>query len=168
MRRQMQYGEDRTLFLPNLSSMEGFGSKRTLSLKGTRYCAAAIISVDGFDFDSCGDEQHFICNEAATLPRDPLFNRDRGMTKIIAESLGGLLFPFLNFSTVNDSVCDVLRAPPVSKQDPNVRFIAAGQTTARGRPDRACGNSVLPTRHLVESPDQIPGPSDDSKGRPHP
>jgi hypothetical protein len=45
---------------------------------------------------------------------------------------------------------------------------AAGQTTARGRPDRACGNSVLPTRHLVESPDQIPGPSDDSRGRPHP
>jgi hypothetical protein len=45
---------------------------------------------------------------------------------------------------------------------------AAGQTTARGRPDRACGNSVLPTRHLVESPDQIPGPSADSRRRPHP
>jgi|HubBroStandDraft_2_1064218.scaffolds.fasta_scaffold01141_14 hypothetical protein len=45
---------------------------------------------------------------------------------------------------------------------------AAVKTRARGRLDRACGNSVLPTRHLVESPDQIPGPSDDSRGRPHP
>jgi hypothetical protein len=45
---------------------------------------------------------------------------------------------------------------------------AAGQTTVRARPDRACGNSVLPTRHLVASPDQVPGPSDDSRLRPHP
>ena len=44
----------------------------------------------------------------------------------------------------------------------------AGRTTVRGRPDRARGNSVLPTRHLVESPDQILGLSDDSRGRPHP
>ena len=45
---------------------------------------------------------------------------------------------------------------------------AAGQTIARGRPGRAYGNTVLPTGQLVESPDQISGPSDDSKGRPHP
>ena len=42
------------------------------------------------------------------------------------------------------------------------------QTTARGRPDRACGNTVLPRRHLAGFPDQSPGPSDDSRERPHP
>src|SRR6202521_1001135 len=42
----------------------------------------------------------------------------------------------------------------------------AGQTTARGRPDRAYGNSVLPNRrHLAEFLDQIPGPSEDSRER---
>src|SRR5258708_35095246 len=35
------------------------------------------------------------------------------------------------------------------------RALKDEQTRARGRPDRAYGNSVLPRRHLVESPDQI-------------
>jgi len=39
---------------------------------------------------------------------------------------------------------------------------------ARGRPDRAYGNSVLPRRRLAEFLDQIPGPLDDSRERPHP
>src|SRR6266581_2510661 len=43
-----------------------------------------------------------------------------------------------------------------------------GQTTARGCPDRAYGNTVLPSRHLAGLPDEIPAPSDDSRGRPHP
>src|SRR5713226_4818194 len=45
---------------------------------------------------------------------------------------------------------------------------AVGRTTAHGRPDRAYGNSVLPRRHLAEFLDQIPGPLDDSRERPHP
>ena len=45
---------------------------------------------------------------------------------------------------------------------------AAGRTTARGGPDRAYENSVLPRQHLAEFLDQIPGPSDDSRERPHP
>ena len=49
-------------------------------------------------------------HQAATLPRDPLFNGERSVTKIIAESLGGLLFPFVNFSAVNDYVMVVCNA----------------------------------------------------------
>ena len=49
-------------------------------------------------------------HQAATLPRDPLFNGERSVTKIIAESLGGLLFPFVNFSAVDDYVMVVCNA----------------------------------------------------------
>ena len=34
------------------------------------------------------------------------------------------------------------------------------QTTTRGRPDRTCGNTVLPKRRLADSPDEIPFPAD--------
>jgi|SRR5258708_883467 len=42
------------------------------------------------------------------------------------------------------------------------------QTTARGRPDRAYGNTVLPRRRLAGFPDQILFLSDDSRERRHP
>jgi CheY-like chemotaxis protein len=40
-----------------------------------------------------------------------------------------------------------------------VAIRAGAQTTTRGRPDRTCGNSVLPRRRLAESPDEIPFPA---------
>ncbi len=42
------------------------------------------------------------------------------------------------------------------------------QTTARGRPDRAYGNTVLPRRHLAGFRDEILFLSDDSRERRHP
>ena len=59
-------------------------------------------------------------------------------------------------------------APLIGKRDSLQVIVADEQTTARGRRDRAYGNSVLPRRRFAGFPDQIHFPSDESRLRSHP
>src|SRR5712692_3698068 len=58
--------------------------------------------------------------------------------------------------------------PLIRKRDVLQVIVEDKQTTARGRPGRACGNSVLPKRRLAGFLDQILFLSDESRGRQHP
>lgn len=59
-------------------------------------------------------------------------------------------------------------SPPMSSSGCWKTVRAGAQTTARAHPGRACGNSVLPRRRLVDSPEEIPFPAGMSSMHPRP
>jgi hypothetical protein len=46
-------------------------------------------------------------------------------------------------------------------------MVSAEQTTVRGHPDRACGNSARPKTRPVALQDQILSPADVTRANPH-